>query len=189
MIFALAYNGWQIETSHSGALMTFLKIVYHPDSRLKIKTQPISQVNDEIREIAVDMTKAMYLYDGVGLAATQVGVIHRLFVLDCSQEKNQPMVFINPVITHLGEKVIMPEACISFPGITVEVERALTVTVEYLDIHGQPQKLHADGLMAHCIQHETDHLDGITMLDHLSRLKRDRAGKKVIEFLNNKDIA
>jgi len=169
--------------------MTSLKIVYHPDPRLKIKTQPITQVNDEIQEIARDMIEAMYIYDGVGLAAPQVGIKHRLFVLDCSENKAQPQVFINPVISNLGEKVLMREACISFPGIAVEVVRSLSLTVDYLDINGQAQQLHADGLLAHCIQHETDHVDGITMLDHISRLKRDRASKKVIEFLKTKDLA
>jgi peptide deformylase len=168
--------------------MTSLKIVYHPDPRLKIKTQPITQVNDEIREFVKDMIEAMYLYDGVGLAATQVGSKLRLFVLDCSEEKNQPMVFINPVITQMGEKELKNEACISFPGISVEVNRALNIKVDYLDIQGHPQTFEADGLLAHCIQHETDHLNGITMLDHLSRLKRDRAGKKVIEFLKTEEL-
>jgi peptide deformylase len=168
--------------------MTSLKIVYHPDPRLKIKTQPIAQVNDEIREFAKDLTQAMYIYDGIGLAATQVGSKHRLFVLDCSEEKNQPVVFINPVITQMGEKELKNEACISFPGISVEVNRALNIRVDYLDIEGHPQTLEADDLLAHCIQHETDHLDGITMLDHLSRLKRDRAGKKVIDYLKTKEL-
>jgi peptide deformylase len=168
--------------------MTSLKIVYHPDPRLKIKTQPISQVNDEIREFAKDMIEAMYIYDGVGLAAIQVGSEHRLFVLDCSEEKNKPQVFINPVITHMGETEVKNEACLSFPGISVDVTRAVTIRVEYLDLEGQPQTLDADGLLAHCIQHETDHLDGITMLDHISRLKRDRASKKVIEYLKTKEL-
>lgn len=167
--------------------MTALKIVYHPDPRLKIKTQPITQVNDEIQQIAREMIKAMYIYDGVGLAAPQVGIKHRLFVLDCSENKSHPQVFINPVLSNPGEQVLMQEACISFPSIAVEVMRSLTITVDYLDINGQAQQLHADGLVAHCIQHETDHLDGITMLDHISRLKRSRASKKVIEFLKTKD--
>lgn len=168
--------------------MTDLKIVYHPDPRLKIKTQPITQVNDEIKKIAQNMIEAMYIYDGVGLAAPQVGIKHCLFVLDCSQEKNDPQVFINPVVSNLGERATLTEACISFPGIALEVERALTITVDYLDINGQPQTLHADGLLAHCIQHETDHVNGITMLDHVSRLKRDRASKKVADFLKNKEL-
>lgn len=169
--------------------MTSLKIVYHPDPRLKIKTQPISQVNDEIQKIAKEMIEAMYVYDGVGLAATQVGVKHSMFVLDCSEEKNNPQVFLNPKITELRNFELKQEACISFPGISVEVDRAAEITVEYLDLNGQIQTLEADGLLAHCIQHETDHVNGITMLDHLSKLKRDRAGKKVIEYLKSKDIA
>jgi peptide deformylase len=169
--------------------MTYFKIVHHPDPRLKIKTQPIVQVNDEIQEIAQNMIETMYLYDGVGLAAPQVGVKHSIFVLDCSEEKNQPQVFINPVLSGFDELELMNEACISFPGISVEVMRSPTITVDYLDMDGNAQRLEADGLTAHCIQHETDHLNGITILDHLSRLKRDRAGKKVIEFLKNKDIA
>lgn len=168
--------------------MTSLKIVYHPDPRLKIKTQPVTQVNEEIREFAAQMIEAMYLYDGVGLAAPQVGLKHSIFVLDCSEEKNQPTVFINPKIVEFGPREDMQEACISFPRISVEVERALTVTVEYIDLEGRPQRLEADGLMAHCIQHETDHLNGITMLDYLSKLKRERASKKVIEYLNSKDF-
>lgn len=168
--------------------MTSLKIVYHPDPRLKIKTQPVAQVNEEIKNLALEMIKAMYQYDGVGLAATQVGIKHALFVLDCSEEHNQPQVFINPVIVELGTKEIMREACISFPGISVEVERARTVVVEYLDLEGRTQRLEAEGLMAHCIQHETDHLNGITMLDYLSKLKRDRASKKVMDYMNSKDF-
>lgn len=169
--------------------MTSLKIVYHPDPRLKIKTQPILQVNEEIREIARAMTEAMYLYDGVGLAAPQVGIKHQLFVLDCSEQNNQPQVFINPVLSNPGERVVKQEACLSFPGISVEVERALTITVDYLDLNGQAQQLQAEGLLAHCIQHETDHLNGITMLDYLSPLKRDRASKRVIRHLKEKESA
>jgi peptide deformylase len=168
--------------------MTSFKIVHHPDPRLKIKTQPIVQVNDEIKEIAQNMIEAMYLYDGVGLAAPQVGVKYSIFVLDCSEEKNQPQVFMNPVLSNFAEPELMREACLSFPGISVEVMRSPTITVDYLDMDGNARQLDAEGLMAHCIQHETDHVNGVTMLDHLSRLKRDRASKKVIEFLKNKDL-
>lgn len=169
--------------------MTSFKIVYHPDPRLKIKTQPILQVNDEIKEIAQNLTEAMYLYDGVGLAASQVGVKYSIFVLDCSDDKTQPMIFMNPVLSNFQALEPMREACLSFPGISIEVPRSPTITVEYLDLQGRKQQLHAEGLMAHCIQHETDHLNGITMLCRLSRLKKDRASKKVIEYLKNKDLA
>lgn len=168
--------------------MSSLKIVYHPDPRLKIKTQPIIQVNDEIRKIANNMTEAMYIYDGVGLAAPQVGIKHAMFVLDCSESKDQPQVFLNPRITEFGETELKQEACISFPGISVEVMRAETITVEFMDLEGKIHTLEADGLTAHCIQHETDHLNGITMLDHLSRLKRERAHKKVMEYIKNKEL-
>lgn len=163
--------------------MGILNIVYHPDPRLKQKTQAVGKINDEIKQLAADMIATMYHNDGIGLAATQIGSPHRIFVMDCTPDNSDARVFINPEITPGDDKEMMREGCISFPGIAVEVERAKTIKIKYLDLDGNTQTESLDELWAHCAQHETDHLDGITMLDYLSPLKRDRANKKVLKFL------
>ncbi|KAA3639605.1 MAG: peptide deformylase [Proteobacteria bacterium] len=159
--------------------MALLNILTIPDNRLKTVAKPIEQVTDNIKKLASDMLDTMYAAPGIGLAATQVDQHVQLVVMDLSEEKNQPMVFINPKITARSGEQIHEEGCLSVPGIYADVKRAEEITLEYLDLNGQQQTLNADGLLAVCIQHEIDHLKGIVFLDHLSVLKRKMAIKKL----------
>ncbi len=162
--------------------MSIRPILTAPDPRLKAVSEPVAQVDAELRTLIADMIETMYDADGIGLAAIQVGVAKRLLVLDIDQKDGgkNPRVFINPVITAASEETaVMEEGCLSVPEIWDEVERPVRITVEYLDGDGQPQTLEADGLLATCLQHEMDHLDGVLFLDHLSKLKRSMALKKL----------
>ncbi len=137
------------------------------------------KIDDSIRRLAADMAETMYEAPGIGLAATQVDVHQRLVVIDVSEEKNALRVFVNPeVIAEAGAET-GEEGCLSVPGIYDKVERAAQVTVRYLDLDGQPQELAADGLLAVCIQHEIDHLNGKVFVDHLSQLKQTRIRNKL----------
>lgn len=158
--------------------MALLQILTYPDSRLRQKARPVDAVDLQLRRLAQDMAQTMYAANGIGLAATQVGVAQRVVVLDVSAERDQLQVLVNPRINardgnHLGE-----EGCLSVPEVFEEVERALRVTVSYLDLDGEPRQMDADGLLAVCVQHEIDHLDGKLFVDYLSRLKQDRLRKK-----------
>ena len=161
--------------------MALLNILTLPDSRLKTVAKPIEQVTNDIKKLANDMLDTMYAAPGIGLAATQVDQHIQLIVMDISEEKNQPQVFINPKITARNGEQIHEEGCLSVPGIYANVSRAEEITVQYLDIDGQQQTLTTDGLLSVCIQHEIDHLKGIVFLDHLSVLKRKIALKKLIK--------
>ena len=155
--------------------MAILPIVQFPNPVLAMKCQPVSEVNDTIRRLAADMGETMYKAPGVGLAAPQVGEPIRMVVIDVSEEKNNLLTLINPVITEYSdEKETGEEGCLSLPGIWEKVTRSTAITVQYTDLDGQPQEIHAEGLLAICIQHELDHLDGTVFIDHLSRLKYDR---------------
>ncbi|HSZ11448.1 MAG TPA: peptide deformylase [Rhizomicrobium sp.] len=152
-----------------------LPILTAPDPRLKAVSEPVARVDGAIRKLVDDMLETMYAADGVGLAAVQVGVAKRLLVLDIAQMKGErsPRVFINPKIVWASdEKVTAEEGCLSVPEIWEEVARPASVRVEYLDREGAAQTLEADGLLACCLQHEMDHLDGVLFIDHISRLKR-----------------
>ncbi|MDM8112296.1 peptide deformylase [Parasutterella secunda] len=160
--------------------MAILPIVQFPNPVLAMKCQPVSEVNDTIRRLAADMGETMYKAPGVGLAAPQVGEPIRMVVIDVSEEKNNLLTLINPVITEYDdEKETGEEGCLSLPGIWEKVTRSTAITVQYTDLDGQPQEIHAEGLLAICIQHELDHLDGTVFIDHLSRLKYDRACAKL----------
>jgi|SRR5690606_8577967 len=159
--------------------MALLPILTLPDQRLKKVAQPINEITAEIKQLASDMLDTMYAAPGIGLAATQVDHHIQLVVMDISEEKNQPMVLINPTITDLNGEQVHEEGCLSVPGIYANVERAEEITVRYLDLNGDEQTLTTDGLLAVCIQHELDHLKGIVFLDHLSALKRKLAIKKL----------
>lgn len=159
--------------------MALLNILTLPDNRLKTVAKPIDQVTDDIKKLANDMLETMYAAPGIGLAATQVDQHVQLVVMDISEEKNQPRVFINPKITARNGEQIHEEGCLSVPGIYADVKRAEEITVEFLNLDGEPQTLTTDGLLAVCIQHEIDHLKGIVFLDHLSVLKRKMALKKL----------
>ncbi len=160
--------------------MAILPIVQFPNPVLAMNCQPVQEINDQIRRLAADMGETMYKAPGVGLAAPQVGEPIRMVVLDVSEEKNNLMTLINPVITQRSqEQEIGEEGCLSLPGIWEKVSRSTEITLKYTDLEGKEQELHADGLLAICIQHELDHLDGKVFIDHLSRLKYDRACAKL----------
>lgn len=159
--------------------MALLPILRFPDPRLKKVAAPISQIDDKLRKLAADMAETMYEAPGIGLAATQVDVHRRLIVIDVSEEKNQLRVFINPELTRCEGSALGEEGCLSVPGIYDKVERAEQVTVNYLDLDGKPQTLAAEGLLAVCIQHEIDHLNGMVFVDHLSQLKQTRIKNKL----------
>jgi len=154
--------------------MPILKILEFPNDRLRTVAKPVLAVNDAIRRIADNMLETMYDAPGVGLAATQVDIHQAIVVIDVSDEKDQPLVLINPeIIGHSGLET-MEEGCLSFPDIFAEVERADMVTVKALDRNGDEFTLEADELLAVCIQHELDHLQGKLFVDYLSPLKRQR---------------
>lgn len=162
--------------------MTIRPILTAPDPRLKLVSEPVEKVDGDIRALVVDMIATMYDADGIGLAAIQVGVPKRMLVMDIDQRdgKKNPRVFINPVITWASEETaVAEEGCLSIPEIWDEVERPARIKAEYLDRDGKKQTLEADGLLAVCLQHEMDHLEGILFVDHLSKLKRSMAMKKL----------
>ena len=159
--------------------MALLPILRFPDPRLRKVAQPITNIDDGIRRLAADMAETMYEAPGIGLAATQVDVHKQLIVIDVSEEKNALLVLINPeIVADEGEQV-GEEGCLSVPGVYDRVERAERVTVRYLDLDGQAQQIEADGLLAVCIQHELDHLQGKVFDDHLSQLKQTRIKAKL----------
>ena len=159
--------------------MSHLTILHFPDERLRTVAKPVEQVDDRLRKVIDDMFETMYEAPGIGLAATQVDFHQRLVVIDVSEENNQPLVFINPKILEKEGVEEMDEGCLSVPGIYEKVERADKVKVRALDRNGEPFELQADGLLAVCIQHEIDHLDGKLFVDYLSSLKRQRIKKKL----------
>jgi peptide deformylase len=159
--------------------MAILTILEFPDARLRKKAAPVEAVDDGIRKLVDDMLETMYAAPGVGLAATQVNVHKRIIVIDVSEEKDQPLCFINPRLLSTSGEEEMDEGCLSVPGIFEKVKRAQQVTVEALDRDGKTFEMDADGLLAVCIQHEIDHLVGKLFVDYLSPLKRHRAKKKL----------
>jgi len=159
--------------------MALLTILEFPDPRLRTKAVAIAEVNDDIRRLIDDMTETMYAANGVGLAATQVNVHQRLVVIDVSEERNEPRTFINPEIISREGVEVSEEGCLSVPGSYEDVERAQMVTVRAVDRNGVEFTLQADGLLAVCIQHELDHLEGKLFVDYLSELKRTRIRKKL----------
>lgn len=161
--------------------MSLLTILTYPDQRLRTLAEPVAEVDDALRATIDDMFETMYESQGVGLAATQVDVHKRLFVADCSEDQNEPLVFVNPEIIERDGEFTNEEGCLSFPGVYAKVDRAATVTVKALDKNGQEFTKTAEGLLAICIQHEIDHLNGKLFVDYLSKLKRDRIRKKLKE--------
>ena len=159
--------------------MALLTILEFPDPRLRQKAAPVEAVDEEIRRLVDDMLETMYAAVGVGLAATQVNVHKRLLVLDVSDAKDQPMCFINPEILAAEGTEVGEEGCLSVPGVTEPVERAENIKVRALGRDGEPFELEASGLLAVCIQHEMDHLEGKLFVDYLSELKRQRIRKKL----------
>ncbi len=159
--------------------MALLTILEFPDPRLRTKAIPVASVDDALRRLVDDMIETMYAANGVGLAATQVNVHQRLVVIDVSEERNAARVFINPEIIAREGVEVTEEGCLSVPGTYDQVQRAERVTARALDRDGKPFTLEADGLLAVCIQHELDHLEGKLFVDYLSDLKRTRIRKKL----------
>ncbi|MFZ4758836.1 MAG: peptide deformylase [Burkholderiaceae bacterium] len=160
--------------------MAVLDILRYPDSRLHKVARPVAQVDDRIRRLVADMAETMYAAPGIGLAATQVDVHERVIVIDTSEGRDQLQVFINPEIVATGaERKAYEEGCLSVPGIYEDVERAERVTVRALDANGVPFDLEAEGLLAVCLQHEMDHLQGKVFVQYLSRLKQSRIRGKM----------
>jgi peptide deformylase len=158
-----------------------LEILKYPDPRLREVAKPVPAVTDEIKRLVDDMAETMYAAPGCGLAATQLGIAHRIFVIDVASE-NEPSdlrVFINPEILQLEGTQTWTEGCLSFPGVTEEIKRANQVRVRALNRDGVPFELEADGLLAVAIQHETDHLNGVLMIDKLSALKKRMMSRKL----------
>jgi peptide deformylase len=159
--------------------MAILDILHYPDERLRTKATPVEVVDDELRALIDDMLETMYDAPGIGLAATQVNVHKRLMVIDVSDDNSEPLVFINPEILEKDGIEQMQEGCLSVPGYFDLVERADRIRVRALGRDGKPFELETDGLLAVCIQHEIDHLDGKLFVDYLSELKRKRLRKKL----------
>ncbi|MFP4520117.1 MAG: peptide deformylase [Oceanicaulis sp.] len=170
--------------------MAVREILTVPNPVLKQVSKPVEGVDDELRALMDDMVETMYAADGIGLAAIQVGVDKRVIVMDLSEQRNDPKYYVNPVITPLTEDLKpYSEGCLSVPEVFDEVERPERVKVEYLDYDGERREEIAEGLFAVCIQHEMDHLEGIVFIDYLSRLKRDRAVKKVQKLVKSRSVA
>ena len=162
--------------------MAILPILCYPDPRLHKIAQPVAVVDERVRAIVDDMFATMYDASGIGLAATQVDVHERIVVIDVSEERDQPLVLINPEIVWASDETRMgDEGCLSVPGIYDGVERALAVHVRALDAQGQSRVIEADGLLAVCIQHEMDHLMGKVFVEYLSPLKRTRIKTKLLK--------
>jgi peptide deformylase len=165
--------------------MALLEILKYPDPRLRQVAQRVEQVTDETRKLIEDMAETMYAATGCGLAATQVGVDERIFVIDVAAEGEDSnlQVFINPEIVERDGIQTWEEGCLSFPGASEEIRRAERVKVKALDQFGKPFELEATGLLAIAIQHENDHLDGVLMIDKLNALKRRLVSRKVTRYL------
>ena len=162
--------------------MAIRPILIAPDPRLKAVSTPVETVDAEIRKLAEDMADSMYAAEGIGLAAVQIGVAKRIIVMDLDQKdgKKDWRVFINPKITWASEEMAtFEEGCLSVPEIWDDVERPARIKAEYLDLDGKTVEIEADGMLATCLQHEMDHLEGVLFIDHFSRLKRSIALRKL----------
>jgi peptide deformylase len=163
------------------AAMALRDIIILPDKRLRLVSQPVKAIDAELRLLIDDMFETMYAAPGIGLAAIQVGVPKRVIVMDLAKKDDpkEPRVFVNPqVLWRSDERTAYEEGCLSIPEFYEEVERPAKVRVRFLDLAGAEQELEASGLMATCLQHEIDHLDGVLFIDYISKLKRDRVIKK-----------
>lgn len=159
--------------------MALLPILRFPDPKLKLVAKPVEVFGEEITKIYNDMLETMYGSDGIGLAATQANIQQRILVMDISEDKSAPMCFINPEIYSTSEDIISEEGCLSFPGVYANVKRKAKIILDFYNLEGEKQSLTTDGLAAICLQHEIDHLNGITFYDHLSPLKQRMLRKKL----------
>ncbi len=172
--------------------MALLPIIYAPDPRLKIKCRPVETVDQSVRDFTNDMLETMYAAPGIGLSAPQVGDDRRILVCDVAREDEdpQPIKLINPEIVWASDEVrIAEEGCLSLPDHFAEIERPVAVRVRFLDQNGEPQEIEADELLAACVQHEMDHLEGILFIDYLSPLKRNIILRKMKKLKRQKEAA
>jgi len=159
-------------------------IIIEPDPILRKKCEPLEKVDTDTRKLMDDMLETMYAAPGIGLSAVQIGILKRLVVIDISrdEEKKNPIFLINPEIINQSKKIsVYEEGCLSIPGQFAEIERPAECTLKYIDYNGKEKELKADGLLATCIQHEVDHLNGILFIDYLSKLKKDMIIKKLVK--------
>ena len=169
--------------------MTQRKIIIEPDTILRKKSATLEKVDNELRELMDDMLETMYAAPGIGLAGVQIGILKRLIVIDVSKEKEKksPLFLVNPkIISKSDNTSVYEEGCLSLPGYFAEIERPSECQIEYIDYNGKKKKMKANGLLATCIQHEVDHLNGILFIDYLSKLKRDMIIKKLVK--NKKEL-
>jgi peptide deformylase len=161
--------------------MAVREIIKLPDKRLRLVSEPVKQIDAGIRKLVDDLFETMYKAPGIGLAAIQIGIAKRVITLDLSKKEDnqEPQVFINPEVTWTSDETAKyEEGCLSIPDYYEEVERPAEVKVKYLDLDGKSHEIKAKGLLATCLQHEIDHINGVLFIDHLSKLKRDRIIKK-----------
>ncbi|WP_049730789.1 peptide deformylase [Rhizobium ecuadorense] len=171
--------------------MTIKPLIILPDPLLRQISKPIERVDADLQRLADDMLETMYDAPGIGLAAIQIGVPRRMLVIDVSREgeEKQPQVFINPeIVTSSDDRSVYEEGCLSIPDYYAEVERPAVVSVKYLDRHGKEQTVEADGLLATCLQHEIDHLNGVLFIDYISRLKREMVIKRFTKAAKSKAL-
>lgn len=161
--------------------MAHLAILEYPDPRLRIRAEPVTEFDAQLRQLVADMLETMYAAPGIGLAATQVNVHRRVLVVDVSEERNEPCCLVNPEILSAEGQVSYEEGCLSVPDVFETVDRAERIRVRARNEHGEPVELETEGLLAICIQHEMDHLEGKLFVDYLSALKRDRLRKKALK--------
>ena len=169
--------------------MTIKPMVLLPDPVLRATSEPIKRVDDELRTLVDDMLETMYDAPGIGLAAIQIGIARRMLVIDCSsdEEDKNPMVFINPeIVDSSDERSVYEEGCLSIPDYYAEVERPAEVTANYVDRDGNERQIQANGLVATCLQHEIDHLNGVLFIDHISNLKRDMVVRKFTKLAKSR---
>ncbi|MBB3460762.1 peptide deformylase [Rhizobium sp. BK377] len=169
--------------------MTIKPLIILPDPVLRQVSKPFERVDADLQRLSDDMLETMYDAPGIGLAAIQIGVPRRMLVIDLSKEgeEKQPLVFINPeIVNSSDDRSVYEEGCLSIPDYYAEVERPAKVTVKYLDREGKEQSVEADGLLATCLQHEIDHLNGVLFIDHISRLKREMVIKKFTKAAKSK---
>ena len=164
--------------------MSKKKIIIEPDPILRKKSQSLEKVDDQLKNLMDDMLETMYDAPGIGLAAVQIGILKRIVVIDVSKEneKKNPFFFINPIIKSRSKKTsVYEEGCLSLPGHFAEVERPAECEIDYIDYNGNKKNLKASGILATCVQHEIDHLNGILFIDYLSKLKKDMIIKKLVK--------
>ncbi|MEC8121093.1 MAG: peptide deformylase [Pseudomonadota bacterium] len=167
--------------------MALIPIILIPDPVLRKVASPVAEITDGIRQLLDDMAETMYDAPGIGLAAPQVNISERIIVMDCGRDEEPELYkMINPEIVATSlERSVLEEGCLSIPNQTADVERPAHVDVRYLDVDGNEQMLHCEGLLAACVQHEIDHLDGVLFIDHISRLKRDMIVRKALKDLRH----